>query len=301
MLGIVLAVALSWLTERTDLPGGGIVRTMMFVFIALPPFALTLGWILLLNPNNGALNVLLARGLGLSENPFDIYSMAMMIVISGLMLAPTMYTMLGGVLRNMDPQLESAASAAGSRPLTILRKITLPLLTPGLLSVVIYSWMLMVQVFDTPLLIGLTAQVPVLSTRIYALTSAEGSIPRYGLAAAFGVILLTVALGLMWGYFRTLRLSERFRVVSGKGFRPRRVKLGRWRGPALAFAVGYVVLMWLPLLILIWTSLLPFYSVPQPEGLSRVTLANYAAVTRPGQRPARHRQYHRARSVRGDG
>ena len=37
--------------------------------------------------------------------------------------------------------------------------------------------------------------------------------------------------------------------------------------------------MWLPLLILIWTSLLPFYSIPSWEGLSRMTLANYAAVT----------------------
>ena len=278
-VGLVLALALAWLSERTDLPGGGLVRTAMFVFIALPPLALTFGWILLLNSNNGALNVLLTRTLGFSSSPFDIYSMEMMIAISGIMLAPTMYTMLAGILRNMDPQLESAASAAGSHPLTIMRKVTLPLLTPGLLSVAIYSWMLMVQVFDTPLVIGLTAQVPVLSTRIYSLASAEGSVPRYGLSAAFGVVLLLLALVLMWGYFRTLRVSERFRVVTGKGFRPRRVRLGRWRWLALAFVVGYFALMLLPLLILIWTSLLPFYAIPSAEALGRATLANYTSVT----------------------
>ena len=49
--------------------------------------------------------MLLIRTLGLSASPFDIYSMEMMIAISGLMLAPTMYTMLAGLLRNMDPEL----------------------------------------------------------------------------------------------------------------------------------------------------------------------------------------------------
>jgi iron(III) transport system permease protein len=279
LVGLVLALALGWLSERSDLPGGGAISTAMFVFMALPPLVLTFGWILLLNTNNGALNVLLTRTLGLSAGPFDIYSMEMMIAISGLMLAPTMYTMLAGLLRNMDPQLESAAAAAGSHPLTILRKVTLPLLTPGLLSVIIYAWMLMVQVFDTPLVIGLTAQVPVLSTRIYALASAEGSVPRYGLSATFGVVLLLLALLLMAGYFRTLRVSERFRVVTGKGFRPRRVRLGAWRWPALALVVGYFMLMLLPRLILIWTSVLPFYAIPSLEGLSRLTFANYASVT----------------------
>jgi iron(III) transport system permease protein len=279
LVGLVLALALAWLSERTDLPGGGAIRTAMFVFIALPPLALTFGWILLLNSNNGALNVFLTRTLGLPSSPFDIYSMEMMIAISGLMLAPTMYTMLGGVLRNMDPQLESAAAAAGSHPFAIMRNVTLPLLTPGLLSVAIYSWMLMVQVFDTPLVIGLTAQVPVLSTRIYSLASAEGGVPRYGLSAAFGVVLLLLALVLMWGYFRTLRVSERFRVVTGKGFRPRRVRLGVWRAPAAAFVVGYFALLLLPLLILVWTSLLPFYAIPSLEALGRATLANYMSVT----------------------
>ena len=198
----MIAFVLAWISERSDIRGSGLIRTAMFISLALPPLAVTFGWILLLNPGNGAINVFIQNMTGIQESPFDIYTMGMMIFISGLALAPTMYVMLCGVLRNMDPQLESAAEVAGSDRLAVLWHVTLPLITPGLLSVVVYSSMLMVQVFDTPLVIGLTAGVPVLSTRIYTLSSPEGALPQYGLAAAFGVFLLALAMVLMWGYLR---------------------------------------------------------------------------------------------------
>ena len=275
---LVIAFVLAWISERSDIRGSGLIRTAMFISLALPPLAVTFGWILLLNPGNGAVNVFIQNMTGMQESPFDIYTMEMMIFISGLALAPTMYVMLCGVLRNMDPHLESAAEVAGSDRLAVLWYVTLPLITPGLLSVVVYSSMLMVQVFDTPLVIGLTAGVPVLSTRIYTLSSPEGALPQYGLAAAFGVFLLALAMVLMWGYFRAVGVSEKFHVVTGRGFRPRKVKLGRWRYAAVLFAIAYFGLILPPLLTLLWTSLLRFYEVPSLEALKQLTFANYQTV-----------------------
>jgi iron(III) transport system permease protein len=115
----------------------------------------------------------------------------------------------------------------------VIARITLPLLRPGLLSVGMFLIMTMIQAFDLPLVIGLTAQIPVMSTRIYTLASPEvGGLPNYGLAATFGIILLVLAMTLMWGYFRSVRISERFRVISGRGYRPKRLALGPWRIPA---------------------------------------------------------------------
>ena len=275
---LVIAFVLAWISERSDIRGSGLIRTAMFISLALPPLAVTFGWILLLNPGNGAVNVFIQNMTGMQESPFDIYTLEMMIFISGLALAPTMYVMLCGVLRNMDPHLESAAEVAGSDRLAVLWYVTLPLITPGLLSVVVYSSMLMVQVFDTPLVIGLTAGVPVLSTRIYTLSSPEGALPQYGLAAAFGVFLLALAMVLMWGYFRAVGVSEKFHVVTGRGFRPRKVKLGRWRYAAILFAIAYFGLILPPLLTLLWTSLLRFYEVPSLEALKQLTFANYQTV-----------------------
>ncbi len=278
LLALVLACAVTWLTERTDLPGRTAVRVLMFATMTVPPLAMAFGWILLLNPNNGAANVLLRGLLGLEASPFDVYSLEMMVFISALGLVPTMYVMLCGVFRNMDPQLESAATVLGVGRLQTLRRVTLPLLSPGILSVVIYLLMIMVQAFETPLAIGLTAKVPVLSTRIYLLTQPEGRAPAYGLAAAFGIGLLALAVLLLWGYFRATRAGERFRVVTGKAFRPRRLALGRWRVPALAGVGAYFVLSLAPLLLLLWGSLLPYYRVPSFELLGRLSAANYAAV-----------------------
>ena len=275
---LVIAFVLAWISERSDIRGSGLIRTAMFISLALPPLAVTFGWILLLNPGNGALNVFIRNMTGMQESPFDIYTMEMMIFISGLALAPTMYVMLSGVLRNMDPHLESAAEVAGSDRLAVLWHVTLPLITPGLLSVVVYSSMLMVQVFDTPLVIGLTAGVPVLSTRIYTLSSPEGALPQYGLAAAFGVFLLALAMVLMWGYFRAVGVSEKFHVVTGRGFRPRKVKLGRWRYAAILFAIAYFGLILPPLLTLLWTSLLRFYEVPSLQAMKQLTFENYQTV-----------------------
>ena len=277
-LALALALGIAWLTERTDLPARGIIHTLMFSWMAVPPLVLAFGWILLLNPNNGVLNIALQAILGLRRAPFTIYSMWVMIAVSGLSLVPTIFVMLANILRNMDPQLENAATASGAHRLTVLRRITLPLLSPGLLSVAIYMFMVMVQAFEVPLAIGLTAHVPVLSVRIYMLTAGSDALPEYGISAALGVVLMVFALGLMWGYFRLERTGERFRVVTGKAFRPLRHALGRLR-PLMGIGVAlYFVIMLLPLLMLLWTSLQPFYRTPSLDALTGVTLTHYREV-----------------------
>src|SRR5262245_47936419 len=68
---LVIAFALAWTTERSDIGWSSMIRTGMFISLALPPLAVTFGWILLLNPGNGALNVLIRNLTGMREGPFD--------------------------------------------------------------------------------------------------------------------------------------------------------------------------------------------------------------------------------------
>ena len=277
-LGLILATVLTWLVERTDMPFRTVIKVTMFANMTIPPLAYAFGWIMLLNPNNGALNVWLKNLFRLEQHPFDVYTLSMMIFISATELVPTMFVMLSGLFRNMDPQLEKAGAVSGANYFKTARYIMLPLLTPGLLSVAIYMAMIMVQAFEIPLVMGLTAGVPVLSVYIYLLSSPEGGTPKYGLAAAFGIGLLVLAIILMVVYYAATRTAERFRVVTGKGFRPKRMELGYWRYPALIFTVVYFVAMIAPLLALLWTSLLPFYQLPSAMALNRVSLKNYLTV-----------------------
>lgn len=279
LIGVTLALVLAFLTERTDLPGRGVVRVLMFSWMAVPPLVFGFGWILLLNPGGGVLNTVLRAAFGLEGAPLSPYSLTAMSLITGLNLVPTCHVMLSGLLRNMDPTLEDAALVSGARASTVLSRITAPLLTPGILSVGMFLVMAMVQAFDFPLIIGLTARVPVLSTRIFSAASPDGGVPNHGLASAFGVMLLLLAMVLLWLYFRTVRVSERFRVVTGKGFRPKRVGLrGAWRVAAVGGVGVYFVVMLMPLGILLWASLFPYFRAPSWQELPQASLAAYQAV-----------------------
>jgi iron(III) transport system permease protein len=89
-----------------------------------------------------------------------------------------------------------------------------------------------------------------------------------------------MAIGLAYLYQRAVLLQqERFTTVTGKGYRPRVMELGRWRYPALALFVLYFFLsVLLPLAVLVWTSLLPNYRPPSMEALSQLSLNNYRLV-----------------------
>jgi iron(III) transport system permease protein len=278
LMGVLIATALAWMTERTDVPYRVTIRVLMFAWMTVPPLVIGFGWILLINPSNGAINVLVKWLLGIELSPFTPFRMESMIFINGLAVVPTAYVMISGLFRNMDPKLEDAAFALGVSRLTIVRRITAPLLTPGIVSTGIFLTMATLQSFDLPLILGLTAQVPVLSTRIYTLSSAESGISNYGLAAAYGTLFLILAALLMWIYFRTTRMSERYWVVSGKAFRPRRLSLGPWRYPAFGSVIIYFILMLLPILILLWTSFFPFYRVPSFADIGHMSLDAYSRV-----------------------
>jgi iron(III) transport system permease protein len=135
--------------------------------------------------------------------------------------------------------------------------------------------MIMIQVFEIPLAIGLTGGIQLLSTRIYLLSTAELGTPNYNLAAAFGVMLVAVAVGLVLLYQRLTRISDRFSVISGKNFRLVRTELGRARYAVYLFAIVFFLISLAPVFILLWTSFLPFYGLPSIEALQRFTFDNY--------------------------
>ncbi|MGO4840490.1 ABC transporter permease subunit, partial [Rhizobiaceae sp. 2RAB30] len=144
----------------------------MFTWMAVPPIILGFGWILLLNPGSGVLNGIWAQIAG-QPGPLTIYSMWALIFITGVSVTPTAFVMIGGLFRNMDSQLESAGYVHGGTRMSVTRRIIIPLLLPGLLSVAIYVFIAVVQTFELPLIVGLTARIPVLSTRIYLLSSPD--------------------------------------------------------------------------------------------------------------------------------
>src|SRR5262249_16856347 len=91
------------------------------------------------------------------------------------------------------------------------------------------------------------------------------------------------ALLLMWLYHRLTAHHERFATITGKGYRPRQINLGQWTLPALLLSIIYVfVAVVLPFLMLLWTSVQPFYVPPSMESLQRATIDGYVNIWRDG-------------------
>jgi ABC-type sugar transport system permease subunit len=285
LIGLPLAVLMAWLLERTAIPARRWIATLILVPMTIPSLLSAIAWIQLLDPRIGLINVVLRAMLGLSgdSGPFDIYSLYGMCFVQGLRLVPSAYLMIAASFRAMDPSLEEQSAMAGRGVGQTTLRITLPIMRPALLAMLIYYIIVVIESFDIPGLLGFTARIRVLSTAIYWATHSEVGLPDYGLASALGALVLAVALLLMWGYQRLTAHQERFATITGKGYRPRQINLGAWTWPATALCGFYILMaVILPFLMLIWTSVQPFYAVPSADSLARVTLEGYSKIWQEG-------------------
>jgi iron(III) transport system permease protein len=280
-IGVPLAVVMAWLVERTAMPARRWIAALILIPMTIPSLLSAIAWIQLLDPRIGLVNVVLRNILDLSgdSGPFDIYTLSGMCFVQGLRLVPSAYLMIAASFRAMDPSLEEQSAMAGRGVGQTTLRITLPIMRPALLAMLIYYIIVVIESFDIPGLLGFTARIRVLSTAIYWATHSEVGLPDYGLASALGAMVLAVALLLMWVYQRLTAHQERFTTITGKGYRPRQIDLGPWTAPAIALCFFYVALaVVLPFLMLIWTSVQPFYAVPSADSLARVTLDGYVKI-----------------------
>ena len=283
LITLVIAVLFAWLIERTDMPFRNLAWTMILIPMAIPGVLFALGWGLLLAPKTGAMNVILRSflemiGTRLTEGPLNIYSLGGLIFLDGLRGVTTVFLMVVGAFRMMDPTLEEAAKVAKANTRGTFFQVTLPVLMPAILTAGMYSFISSMESFEAPLAVGLPGGIFVLSTLIYFTTRLQAPLD-YGLGAVFGVSYMFLMVFLLLGYRYAVRHSERFSTITGKGFRPRVVSIGRWRYLALGMFVLYFLLtVAAPFAILSWTSLLPSYRVPSLEALSLVSLSNYEEI-----------------------
>ena len=269
----------AWLVERTNLPGKTIVFTLMTIGLLMPGFAAAMGWLFLMHPRIGLLNTFLIGALGLAEAPFDISSILGMGWVQGLNLAPLSFIMTAAVFRAMDPSLEESAQMSGARAGRVMGAITLPLAWPGILAAGIYIFTIGFAAFDVPAILGWGNRIFTFSTFLYLLTSPQDVLPQYGLAAALSGVIVVLA-GLMgWWYARMQQRARRYAVITGKAYRPRMTDLGRWTWIAWGFLATYFVLSKLvPILLVIWASLLPYFMFPGKFAFAQMSFEQYLTL-----------------------
>ncbi len=278
VLSIVFAGVIAWVVVRTNAPGARFFELIAIVPNIMPPLLIAVTWTILLNPTAGLINVPLMRLFGLPQAPLNIYSMPGMIFVEGLILTPLAFLIIAAALRSMDPSLEESARMAGSTHLQIMRRVTFPLIRPALLAAAILNFVRAIESFDTPAVIALPARIDVFTSKIFK-EALEAFPPNHNMAATYGMSLLVITLSLVYVYRVMIRKVERFATVTGKGFRPGIIDLGRSRYLASAAAATILVfLVVFPFLILLLTSLLPYFPMPADEAVRLLTLKHYGVI-----------------------
>ena len=264
-IALPVAVLLAWIIARTDVPCAKTLEFLFWLGYFLPPLPVTMGWILLLDPDYGLLNQWLIHLPWVTKAPLNIYSFwgivwahltTSTIAVEVMLLTPA--------FRNMDATLEEASLVSGAGVIRTLRKIIVPLMTPIVGVVLLLGIVHSLQAFELELVLGFPFRFYVFSTQIYWLLNQQP--PQFAAATALGSAILFLMVPLVVFYRRGIARRS-FATVGGR-YKGHKRSLGKWRWPVFAslLAVASVITI-IPLLFLTLASFMArfgYFNVPKP-------------------------------------
>ncbi len=276
---MLIGGSIAWLVERTDLPGKRLVYLFMTIGLLVPTFFMAMGWVFFLHPRIGMFNVWMMRLFELESAPLSIANVVGMGWVEGLGLASLAFMMTSPIFKALNPSLEEAATVHGLGRWATLTRVILPLTWPALLASAIYISVIAFAAFEVPAIIGLGNRIFTFATVVYVKVTPDQGVPNYGLVGAVSVLLIVISGFLSWWYFRVIRLSHRYGVIQGRGYQPKLLRLGKskwlcWAGLLVYFLLSKLM----PLTLMIWASLLPYFQPFSMEALQNVSLQNFAII-----------------------
>ena len=271
VLATVLGVSLAWINARTNCPWREKLEPLNLIPFFLSPFVGAIAWHNLAAPSIGLLNNWARDLFGIEGHLLNVDNIYGVMWVTGIFFTPLVYLFVVGSLRRMDPSLEDSARTTGAGLLRTTFTITLPLVAPGILSGAIIVFVTSAGEFGVPFKLGAPYGVETLTTQIFS--KAVGDDANHYLGATMAMALGAITAFFIWIQQRYIA-PRSFTTVTGKGFRPNVIDLGRWKWVALACNLVFVfVAVVLPLFCLLVVSLHPVW---QGEIIaSDLTFRNY--------------------------
>ncbi|SOD88270.1 molybdate ABC transporter permease subunit [Streptomyces sp. Ag109_G2-15] len=134
-VSLVLGVPLAWLLARTEFPGRGLVRALVTLPLVLPPVVGGVALLLALG-RNGVVGKWLDSWFGITL-PFTTTGV---VIAEAFVAMPFLVISVEGTLRAADPRYEEAATTLGASRFTAFRRVTLPLIAPGIGAGAVLAW-----------------------------------------------------------------------------------------------------------------------------------------------------------------
>lgn len=240
LVSVTFGGIMAWFITRSDLSGKNFI-SMVFTFpYIMPSWSMAMFWENFFKNTkmNGGMGILQSMtGICVSES--FVYGLIPCAMSLGLHYAPFAYILIGGVLRNMDANLEEAATVLKAGRLKILRRVTLPIVMPALISTVLLVFSSSISSYAVPFFlnkssIGSGNNFISISVQMRSLLN-TGFTKGQGYVVAIVLMLFSILILMMNSRMTSSRKS--FTTVTGKSGQISLVKLGKARTPLAIFLV----------------------------------------------------------------
>ena len=244
VVSIVFGGLFAFLVTRTNLAWRKYLSSIFIFPYIMPQWTLAVVWQNMFNSNaiTGTSNGLLAATLGINMPLWWCKGLFPSLVVLGLHYAPFAYILIGGIFRNMDANLEEAATILDTPKWRIMCRITLPMVKPAILSTILLVFGSAMGSYPVPHYLGLTT----LATKYISLNS------KYtGEASILAIIMMVFGVAIMLLNQLSLQSRKNYTTVTGKSGQISKINLGR---------VGKYVIALILVVVTFFTSIFPIVS-----------------------------------------
>lgn len=265
-IAALVGFLIAWLLIRVRVPGHRLIEFGLWIAFFLPPLPVTLGWILLADPNYGLLNEVAKQIPFIGRRLFNIYSVGGILWVHlSTTSVPIMAILMLPAFRQFNGALEESALTSGATNGQVLRQITLPILIPVVLAALIAGFIRSLEAFEVEQLLGTPANIMVYSTRIYDYIHWEPALfpPAMALSTLFLAILFSAAV-----FYQRYTARRHFATITGRGMglQPTAIGMLRYVASAICFLFLFVSVV-VPLGMLVLGSFMVrfgFFNIAQP-------------------------------------
>ena len=244
IVAIVFGGVFAFLITRTNLSCRKYLSSIFIFPYIMPQWTLAVVWQNLFNSNavTGTSNGLLTSLFNVQMPLWWCKGLFPSLIVLGMHYAPFAYILIGGIFRNMDANLEEAATILDTPKWKTMFRITLPMVKPAILSTILLVFGSSMGSYPVPHYLGLAT----LSTKYVSMNS------KYtGEASILAIIMMIFGVAIMLLNQRSLKSRKNYTTVTGKSGQISKINLGR---------TGRVVIAVILIIITFFTSIFPIIS-----------------------------------------
>ena len=244
VVSILFGGIMAFLVTRTNLAWKKYLSSIFIFPYIMPQWTLAVVWQHMFNSNavTGTQNGLLAALTGITMPLWWGKGLFPSLLVLGMHYAPFAYILIGGIFRNMDANLEEAATILDTPKWKIMTRITLPMVKPAILSTILLVFGSAMGSYPVPHYLGLTT----LSTKYVSMNS------KYtGEASVLAIIMMLFGVAIMLMNQISLTSRKNYTTVTGKSGQISKIQLGK---------LGRYIIAFILVILTFFTSIFPILS-----------------------------------------